>query len=157
MATHEGVPRLFDHAEIARLNATRPPTDQLELAGLSPGLLKHHCCFPSCPRFLSDLRTESDRAAERAAGAGEGGRAAGRFRRKGLFQHLRWFQWPDRCWTKGLHATALQTLSRRPGMARAQFVEECARQLYQSRDGMSEEEVCRHLELIYDMWKGRGA
>ena len=95
MATHDGVPQLFDHAQLARLNATRPPDEQLELMGASPGLLKHHCCYPCCPHFLRDLRSPKDRAAATAAGTATGhGRSAAHFRRHGLFRHLKWFQWP---------------------------------------------------------------
>ncbi|KAL3906129.1 MAG: hypothetical protein SGPRY_010666, partial [Prymnesium sp.] len=45
------------HAEVAQLNTVRSPLDPLELVGPSPGLLRHHCCFPCCPLFLVDLRT----------------------------------------------------------------------------------------------------
>jgi hypothetical protein len=178
MATHEGTPRLFDHAEIARRNATRPPTDQLELVGPSPGLLKHHCCFPNCARFLCDLRSERDRATARAQDDKHGGGAAARARRHGLFHHLRWFQWPDRCYAKGMHATALQILNRRPGIARADYLALCARAFeldvetraghakltersgphtnsLHARIGMHPAELQHLLELIYDAVRGR--
>ena len=46
------------------INASRPPTDKVELAGTtSPGLVKHHCGFPQCPRYLCDLRSDKDLAA----------------------------------------------------------------------------------------------
>ena len=151
MATHEGVPQLFDHAQLARLNATRPPDEQLELMGASPGLLKHHCCYPCCPHFLRDLRSPKDRAAATAAGNATGhGRSAAHFRRHGLFRHLKWFQWPDRSWTKAMHATALQELSRRPALSRIEFVEMCARKLDERRNGMSHTELERLLGLIHD-------
>ena len=158
MATHEGVPQLFDQAEVARLNATRPAHDQLELVGGAPGLLKHHCCYPRCPHFLCDLRSASDRAAATAAGtAARPEHAAAHFRRHGLFRHLRWFQYPDRSWINGLHATALQVYSRQPGLARARFIESCARKLDERRmNGMSRDELERLLGLIHDARIGRG-
>jgi hypothetical protein len=127
---------LVGHNAFARLNAIRPPDEQLELLGASPGLLKHHCCYPCCPHFLRDLRSPKDRAAATAAGTATGhGRSAAHFRRHGLFRHLKWFQWPDRSWTKAMHATALQELSRRPALSRIEFVEMCARKLDERRNG----------------------
>ena len=53
------VPVLFSEAELFALNKARPEYDQLELCG--SGLLRHHCCFPDCPRFLMNLSTDKDR------------------------------------------------------------------------------------------------
>ncbi|CAK0851034.1 unnamed protein product, partial [Prorocentrum cordatum] len=91
-AVHRGLPRLFSLAEVEELNAGRPPGDQLEL--LPTGLLKHHCCFPACPQYLADLRTDkdSDRREEAAAAGGGPGQAAGR---RGLFRHLAPMSWPE--------------------------------------------------------------
>ena len=154
MATHEGTPQLFDHAQVARLNATRPSHDQIELAGPSPSLLKHHCCFPQCPHFLCDLRSATDRAVAAAAGDGIlGGQAAARYRRHGLFHHLRWFQWPDRFWVNGLHAVALQMLSGKQSVTKGAFVSRCANELEVRRrrhHGMTREELERLLGLLYD-------
>ena len=171
LATHEGVPRLFDHAELAQLNATRPAHDQLELVGTSPGLLKHHCAYEGCPHFLRDLRSAKDRAI--AAGSG-----SGVDRRRGLFRHLRWFLSPDRWYTNGMHATALQHLARQPNATRAVFLQQCAHsfegivasrngtgavQLHQTdlganfkaRTGMTAADLQRLLELIYDQHEAR--
>ena len=43
LATHGGVAKVFTHAEIQRLNATRPQHDQIELT--QGGLPRHHCAF----------------------------------------------------------------------------------------------------------------
>ena len=58
LQVHGGMPQLFSQGKVAELNASRPPLDQLVLSGPSPGLLKHHCCFSSCPFFLVDMRSE---------------------------------------------------------------------------------------------------
>ena len=49
---HSGLPRIFTFPEVGHMNQSRPDNDQLELLPES-GLLKHHCCFPSCPKYLS--------------------------------------------------------------------------------------------------------
>ena len=123
LVSHGEMPRLFDHADVARLNADRPAHDQLELAGGAPGLLRHHCCHPRCPLFLVDLRTPRDRAAAAAAaGAQTHAAAQGRARNHGLQAHLKLFLAPDRTWVRGLHATALQWLAGRPAASRDEFV-----------------------------------
>uniref|UniRef100_A0A7S3UMD2 Uncharacterized protein n=1 Tax=Oxyrrhis marina TaxID=2969 RepID=A0A7S3UMD2_OXYMA len=81
--THRGFPRLFTEAEVVRLNKVRDPDDQLVL--LPHGLLRHHCCYPGCPEFLRDLRTENDLD---AADAGKAGDVSESTRRNGLWQHL---------------------------------------------------------------------
>ena len=81
--------------------ADRPADDQLELAnGFSPGLLRHHCCFPNCPIFLKDLRTPRDRAAAAAAADAQTAAAcAARARHHGLICHLTPFFHPDRTYS----------------------------------------------------------
>jgi len=78
--THRGFPRLFTVAEVARLNMDRDPDDQLEL--LPHGLLRYHCCYPGCPEFLRDLRTEKDLDISKLGNVSEPPR------RNGLWQHL---------------------------------------------------------------------
>lgn len=56
---HQGMPRLFTAQEIDELNLSRPPDDQFTL--MSSGLLFHHCCYVSCPLYLQNLASESDR------------------------------------------------------------------------------------------------
>jgi hypothetical protein len=57
--TFHTVPKLFSESEVKLLNESRPKDDQLEL--MSSGLLKHHCCYPNCPEYLQDQRTDFDR------------------------------------------------------------------------------------------------
>jgi hypothetical protein len=57
--TYHTVPKLFSESEVFELNKLRPATDKLEL--LLGGLLKHHCCYPDCPEFLKDQRTDFDK------------------------------------------------------------------------------------------------
>ena len=104
MQAHNGMPKLFSVSEVEDLNQTRPPHDQLQLAGNSPGLLLHRCCFPDCEMFLVDLRTPRDFA-------NPGGR-----RQHGLFQHLRWYTCPrseDHLYFPALHRQALALLRRK--------------------------------------------
>lgn len=68
-------PVLFSEAEVFALNNARPECDQLELC--ASGLLRHHCCFPGCPLFLTNLSTGTDRD--------EG-------RRNGISKHLAGFK-----------------------------------------------------------------
>jgi len=112
------------------------------------------------PHFLCDLRSAKDRASVTAAGQGTlHGQAAARSRRHGLFRHLRWFQWPDRFWTNGMHATALQVLSSRQSMAKPAFVIRCADELKERRNvrsnGISWDELEQLLGLLYDARVGR--
>jgi len=57
--TYHTVPKLFSQNEVFELNKSRPKKDHLEL--LSDGLLKHHCCYPDCPEYLKDQRTDFDK------------------------------------------------------------------------------------------------
>jgi len=90
-SVHSGLPRLFTHQEVSDLNLHRPGTDQLEL--LTNGLLKHHCCFPACPQYLQDLRSEKDKLAEASVQSGRNAVVAQR--RNGLFKHLSPMTWPE--------------------------------------------------------------
>lgn len=89
-AHHALLPKLFSKYEVDRLNMERPADDQLER--LPTGLLKYHCCYPKCPMFLKDLRTQKDRDAE-AASVKSGGQKPDR--RNGLFKHLSPMTWPE--------------------------------------------------------------
>ena len=57
--TYHTVPKLFSESEVFELNKLRPKKDQLEL--MLGGLLKHHCCYPDCPEYLKDQRTNFDK------------------------------------------------------------------------------------------------
>jgi hypothetical protein len=59
--TYHTIPKLFSQSEIFTLNKSRDKKDQLELVSGSSGLLKHHCCYPDCPEYLQDQRTEFDK------------------------------------------------------------------------------------------------
>ncbi|CAE7587656.1 unnamed protein product [Symbiodinium natans] len=87
---HRGLPRLFSAKEISDLNAKRSPEDQLEL--LPTGLLKNHCSFPDCSKYLQDLRSETDRLAEASAKKGKNLVAGSR---RGLFKHLAPMTWRE--------------------------------------------------------------
>ncbi|CAK8989085.1 Hypothetical protein SCF082_LOCUS1669 [Durusdinium trenchii] len=88
---HAGLPRRFTPKEISDLNVCREASDQLEL--LPNGLLCHHCCFPSCPRYLCDLRTEKDKLAQASEAVGRNAVLASR--RNGLFRHLAPMMYPE--------------------------------------------------------------
>ena len=60
LQTHSGIPQVFSQLQVDNLNASRPDHDQLELAGPSPSLLLHRCCFPGCEYFLVDMRSPAD-------------------------------------------------------------------------------------------------
>jgi len=123
MQTHGGIPRLFTQAEVADLNASRSPLDQIELQGTSPGLLRHHCCFPRCPLYLVDLRTAKDRAVGTAS-AQKGPHAPPR--RHGLLKHLSFYTEPDCSYLPGFHATALQILKSKPRIQLGDFIHRMA-------------------------------
>jgi hypothetical protein len=72
---HHSMPVLFDHAEVAKLNEGRAQHNRLEL--MSSGLLKHHCCYPSCPGFLQSFATATDKL---------------KGTRTGLYKHLQYDQ-----------------------------------------------------------------
>jgi hypothetical protein len=46
----------LNHREVAEWNYSRPKEDQLEL--LPSGLLKHHCCYTTCPFYMHNFATE---------------------------------------------------------------------------------------------------
>ena len=123
MQTHSGLPRLFSEADVARLNSTRSALDQLELVGPSPGLLRHHCCFPRCPLFLVDLRSDKDRAVATAS-SHKGPHAPPR--RHGLVNHLNFFTSPDPSYLPAFHTNAQQLLGRTPHMNKVRFVQSMA-------------------------------
>jgi len=52
-------PIIFTHKQIAEMNLNRPKDDQLELT--QSGLLKHHCCYPDCPKYLCNFETTKDK------------------------------------------------------------------------------------------------
>ena len=56
--TYHSRVKLFNHAEVAEMNFHRPKDDQVEL--MESGLLKHHCCYETCPDFLKSFKTASD-------------------------------------------------------------------------------------------------
>ena len=92
------MPTLFSQQDVDELNMKRPPTEQLEL--MPSGLLRHHCCFPSCPSYMQSFATEKDRQ----LGS-----------RGGIYRHLAHFQVPDRRYWPGLHAIAVSTFQARGG------------------------------------------
>ena len=55
---HMGMPKIFTAQEVDDLNRSRPKEDQLRL--MPTGLLFHHCCYPHCPWFLTNLATKND-------------------------------------------------------------------------------------------------
>jgi len=67
------IPNIFLWYQINDMNLMRPPNDQLEL--LDNGLLKHHCCYPNCPYYLTNFSTKKDIENNT---------------RNGLFQHLKY-------------------------------------------------------------------
>jgi hypothetical protein len=108
MDLHQGVPRLFTHGEVAEMNLSRPPHDQIEL---TPSMLpKHHCAFPDCPMFLKNLSSQRDRAFDR---------------RNGLFKHIKYFFLSEpREHVRGLHIQATHYLntSSYPKLTREDFI-----------------------------------
>eukprot|EP00039_Didymoeca_costata_P011057 m.151993 g.151993 ORF g.151993 m.151993 type:complete len:1575 (+) comp15048_c1_seq7:233-4957(+) len=50
-AKNHETPMLFTKDVIDKLNAERSKEDQLELT--HSGLLRYHCCYPKCPKFLN--------------------------------------------------------------------------------------------------------
>lgn len=127
--THAGLPRLFNHKDVSDLNALRPATDQLEL--LPNGLLKHHCCFPSCPQYLQDLRTEKDKLAEVSEQRGRNLVVAQR--RHGLFKHLAPMTWVEAGQEDGyvpmLHAAAHAALQNQKGKNKQHLLRSIKEQL----------------------------
>jgi len=101
-AQHSGAPRVFAPGEIAILNRERASDDQLELDPGS-GLLKHHCCFESCPEFLKSLQTEKDRWTGK---------------RTGLFKHLSKALVPRRLYSASLHLLSRSLLIERGDLSR---------------------------------------
>lgn len=95
---HSGAPHLFTPDEIAKLNENRPKDDQLELSGFS-GLLKHHCCFPKCHKYLVNLQTNKDRITGK---------------RRGLYKHLEFFFHPQKYYIKGIHQMCGHYVKRHP-------------------------------------------
>ena len=95
------LPTLLTPFEVDALNRARPPDDQLELT--VSGLLRHHCSFPACPRYLQNLATPAD------ARLGF---------RNGLFRHLKYYTAPDRAYWPNLHvqcAAAFRALKLKRG------------------------------------------
>ncbi|KAJ3025036.1 UNVERIFIED_CONTAM: hypothetical protein HDU68_007545 [Siphonaria sp. JEL0065] len=85
-AHQDFMPRLFTHGEIASLNQTRPPSDQLEL--MPGGMLKHHCSNEKCPEYLLNQATDNDRLYNR---------------RNGLYRHLKWLFIPTPRYIPNFH------------------------------------------------------
>jgi hypothetical protein len=96
MVQHAGLPKLFTFGEVDDLNAHRPPDDQLELDPSSM-LLRHHCCFLDCDKYLVNLSTEKDRLLKQ---------------RRGIFKHFRYMMWPAPRYVKGLHTIGRQVHKR---------------------------------------------
>jgi hypothetical protein len=85
---HSKIPIIFSIKEVEQLNSKRKPEDQLER--LECGLLKHHCCFPECPDYLTDFATEYDKKKNT---------------RKGINKHLKINMLLDNYY-KGIHQEA---------------------------------------------------
>jgi hypothetical protein len=51
---HKFLPNIFTHEQVKELNRFRPDDDKLEIQ--SNGLLKYHCCYPTCPKYLHNFR-----------------------------------------------------------------------------------------------------
>ena len=167
MQTHEGMPKLFSAAEVAELSAQHSPLDQLELVGPSPGLLCHHCCFPRCPLFLQDLRTEKDRAIETASAHKPQHLPHAPRRRHGLIDHINFFTAPDYSYLPAFHINAQQLLGRSPQMSKDKFIQgmaHCYGMTYDekkkalggrpSRGAMGHRDALR---LIGELWEQRAA
>jgi len=67
------MPTLFTQKQVDELNESRASNDKLEL--LASGLLKHHCCYLECPKYLHNFQTEKDKVHNR---------------RNGLMNHLKY-------------------------------------------------------------------
>jgi hypothetical protein len=87
---HNGLPKLFTYKEVNALNnKIGNKEDHLEL--MDTGLLKHHCCYQSCPLYLQNLATVKDKNNARS--------------RHGLIKHMEPDRWIDN-YIPGFHLTA---------------------------------------------------
>ena len=130
---HPHLPRCFSVLEVERMNARRP-AHAGKMERTQGGLLRDHCCFPSCPYFLVDLRTEKDRVLGT---------------RNGLTSHLRFFYSPTYNYLPGLHATGKAFLARErhaqqhranPTSAKKAFVQHMEKQ-YSGHQAMKDNAV----------------
>lgn len=63
---HDGLPTVFTETEVKVLNEQRPPDDQIVLS--TSGLPLHHCSFPRCSEYLTNMSTEQDRVLGKRTG-----------------------------------------------------------------------------------------
>ena len=122
------LPRLFTPAEVDELNMERPPKDQLEL--MPSGLLRHHCCFETCPQYMCNMATTRDKQLGT---------------RNGIYRHFKCFFCPDRQYYNGVHNIAC-TLFRRYRYNRTEFVQACVQHIEGSSGNG---EICRHRDFLY--------
>ncbi len=106
LPAHTGLPKLFSRAEVDAINAGRPSAaPRLEL--LETGLLRHCCCFPSCPEYLVDQRSSRELVSDRGGGGA----------RNAVNQHLAPLRWPEvegsDVYVPGLHLACLEDGRRR--------------------------------------------
>eukprot|EP00049_Salpingoeca_infusionum_P004645 m.82053 g.82053 ORF g.82053 m.82053 type:complete len:2231 (+) comp12667_c0_seq2:195-6887(+) len=112
LATHGGLPKSFTQQEVAILNESRAPHDQIELGG--SGLPLHHCSFPDCEQYLVDLSTAQDRALHR---------------RHGLYKHLSMLAYPVNTYIPRFHL-ACQDAARTCKEKQPKFVEKVLRHIH---------------------------
>jgi hypothetical protein len=90
------LPTTFTILQVEQMNKRRPANDQL--VRTYSGLLRDRCCFPNCPFYLHDMRTDNDRKTGSQTG---------------LYAHLGFLVGPDRHYLQGLHVQARSWLSRK--------------------------------------------
>jgi hypothetical protein len=113
-------PKIFNYKLIADMNGKRPLDDQLELT--QSGLLKHHCCYPNCPDYLTNFCTAKDR------------RLTGKYRydkndRQGLMHHLR-HNHLNNNYVPSFHLIATSIMKKNRGIEYDVFVNKVRERIY---------------------------
>eukprot|EP00026_Physarum_polycephalum_P004641 Phypoly_transcript_04663.p1 GENE.Phypoly_transcript_04663~~Phypoly_transcript_04663.p1 ORF type:complete len:660 (-),score=89.51 Phypoly_transcript_04663:152-1933(-) len=135
MRAHEGMAKIFGFSEIALLNQSRPPNDQLER--IDGGLLKHHCCFPSCPSFLKNFATEKDKVLGR---------------RRGIYRHLKLFVHPANYYVPHIHLVADSIVKRDPGISLDAFMHKVDKDTSWTKVDYSMNRKNELIEQLYHMF-----